>query len=245
MGISLTRAFACAIALGCLAGCASPQMAVGSIPNTGGVPFTSASSPDAPPLSSAMPASLAAAQPPAGFVSFCMRFQDQCLPSANPANSVQLTSLNWTILKDVNDYVNRSIAPEDDLEHYGRAEYWTIPTDGRGDCDDYAVTKRKILIAAGIPELALRIAVVLTPDGSRHAVLTVATDKGDYVLDNLRGDIRSWASAQYTWIERQSPTSAWGWVALDTHSDMTATAATGAISSPASSDAGDKRIGTQ
>ena len=50
----------------------------------------------------------------------------------------------------------------DDQRHYGRAEYWNIPTDGYGDCEDYALTKRRDLIAAGFPAQALRIAVVLT-----------------------------------------------------------------------------------
>jgi len=69
---------------------------------------------------------------------------------------------------------------------------WTIPTDGYGNCKDYALAKRKDLAAAGFPILALRMAIVITPREKRHAVLTVATDKGDFVLDNLENDIVAW-----------------------------------------------------
>ena len=128
----------------------------------------------------------------------------------------------WQILEKTNSAVNDAIWPEDDEKHYGRAEYWTIPTDGYGDCEDYALTKRRDLIAAGIPEPALRVAVVLTPGDERHAVLTVATDKGDFVLDNLRNDVVSWDTTGYRWIERQDPMRALGWVWLGPEASLLA-----------------------
>ncbi len=112
----------------------------------------------------------------------------------------------------------------DDKRHYARAEYWNIPTDGLGDCEDYALTKRQALMAAGFAEPALRIALVMTARGERHAVLTIATDRGDYVLDNLTGAILNWDKTDYEWLARQDPNQAWGWVALD--------GAAGAPSSP-------------
>lgn len=161
-----------------------------------------------------MPAGVASATVPSGFISFCMRFADQCAtPTANQ-NSVALSEDNWLVLNDVNAQINASISPEDDKDHYGRAEYWTIPADGRGDCEDYALAKRQALIKAGLPELALRMAVVLTSEGERHAVLTVTTDQGDYVLDNLTFEIRPWFKSGLTWIARQDSTNPWNWVAL-------------------------------
>ena len=120
----------------------------------------------------------------------------------------------WKTLSRINRKVNDSIWPEDDLKHYGRAEYWTIPTDGYGDCDDYAVTKRKELLDAGFPVSALRLAVVYSPRTERHAVLTVTTDKGDLVLDNMAETIVSWNATGYTWIERQAATDPMKWVSL-------------------------------
>jgi predicted transglutaminase-like cysteine proteinase len=119
------------------------------------------------------------------------------------------------MLQRVNSSVNDAIWPEEDERHYGRAEFWTIPTDGYGDCEDYALTKRKALIDAGLSASALRIAVVVTPHDARHAVLTVATDRGDFVLDNLRNDVVAWNATGFAWVERQDPNRAMGWVSLE------------------------------
>lgn len=118
---------------------------------------------------------------------------------------------NWQLLQAVNHNVNDSMWPETDQAHYGRAEYWTIPTDGYGDCEDYALTKRKQLSDLGLPSAALRLAVVYSPQSLTHAVLTVATDRGDFVLDNLSGDIRPWNALHYTWIEVQDAEDPMAW----------------------------------
>jgi predicted transglutaminase-like cysteine proteinase len=143
-----------------------------------------------------------------------------------------LAPAQWLALQEINEAVNRAIKPMDDLKHYGRVEYWNIPTDGFGDCEDYALTKRRDLMAAGFPASALRIAVVITWRNERHAVLTVATDRGDYVLDNLTRTIRSWDDTDYQWIERQDPNNAWGWVSLDKSKNpaLIASAAAGPVS---------------
>lgn len=183
------------LAAGLLAGCASQA-------------------PDPMPLASTMPTGNAPAPTPAGFISFCMRFATQCETAHGLATSVTLTDQAWRSLTRINRDVNDSIWPESDAEHYGRAEFWTIPTDGYGDCDDYAVTKRKALMDAGFPAPALRLAVVDAPGAGRHAVLTIATDKGDLVLDNLRNEIMPWNATGFTWIERQDASNPIKWVSL-------------------------------
>jgi predicted transglutaminase-like cysteine proteinase len=60
----------------------------------------------------------------------------------------------------------------------------------------------------------LRITVVLDRGVVRHAVLTVTTDHGDYVLDSLKDEILTAQKADYVWVERQDRTSPTGWVAL-------------------------------
>jgi predicted transglutaminase-like cysteine proteinase len=194
--------------------CAAPGGPVGAI-DPRGEQFQ-AYTPSAPGLMAAtpMPASNVAVAVPPGFISFCMRFPAQCQAPENGPHSVAIDAGSWLVLETVNQSVNRAIRPMDDQRHYGREEYWNIPTDGFGDCEDYALTKRHDLIAAGIPINALRVAIVLTRREERHAVLTVTTDHGDYVLDNLTDHIVSWEKSDYTWIERQDPTKAWGWVAL-------------------------------
>lgn len=176
-----------------------------------------------------IPYSFTPAPVPAGFISFCLRFAGQCDSKPGAATSVLLTDKTWQTLNRVNRTVNAAIWPEDDIVHYGRAEYWTIPTDGYGDCDDYAVTKRKDLIDAGFPAPALRLAVVDTPRDVRHAVLTVSTDKGDYVLDSLRNDILPWNATGYTWIERQDARRPLAWVSLRPAAPTTTVASVGAV----------------
>jgi predicted transglutaminase-like cysteine proteinase len=162
---------------------------------------------------------------PPGFVSFCMRFSSQCQVSENQPEIAILTPQNWGLLGQVNERVNASIWPEDDERHYGRGEFWTIPTDGYGDCEDFALTKRKTLIDAGLPGRALRIGIVVTTRDARHAVLTVVTDKGDYVLDSLTDDVVPWNQAGYRWLERQDGSNVTQWVALDAAPTQLATAA--------------------
>lgn len=151
---------------------------------------------------------------PNGFISFCIRNPGQCVAPADQAQTVQLDQHLWQMLVDVNEKVNREVTNEDDKTHFGRAEYWTIATDGYGDCEDFALTKRKQLIDAGLPEKALRVAIVKTWRGELHAVLTVATDHGDYVLDSRTWDILPWDRAEYVWISRQDANDPMGWVSL-------------------------------
>jgi predicted transglutaminase-like cysteine proteinase len=148
---------------------------------------------------------------PAGFIAFCLRTPDQCAEPKDGLKTIALTPLTWELLQHVNQTENEDIRQVDDEAHYGRADYWTVVTDGYGDCEDIALTKRKDLIDAGIPIGALRIAVVRTPELARHAVLTVSTDHGDFVLDSRSGDVKGWSEVPYIWIERQDANQAWAW----------------------------------
>jgi predicted transglutaminase-like cysteine proteinase len=172
-----------------------------------------------------MPSGMPQNDPPPGFVSFCMRFEDQCSATSSEPASIALNGQVWSELSAVNRSVNESIVPLDDQRHFDRAEYWTIPTDGYGNCHDYAVTKRKQLADLGLPMKALRIAIVVTPRNERHAVLTVATDRGDYVLDNLSDNIVAWNQTRYQWIARQGSQGDWSWVSLEPSSIQVATVA--------------------
>ena len=164
--------------------------------------------------STSMPEGTPTESAPPGFVSFCYRFADQCAASPNDATVVHLDVASQAILNRVNYSVNRAIVPEDDQRHYGRAEYWDIPADGFGNDKDYALTKRRDLINAGLSERALRIAIVITRQNARHSVLTVVTDRGDIVLDNLTDEIKPWDQAGYQWIARQDSGGELGWVTL-------------------------------
>ncbi len=45
---------------------------------------------------------------------------------------------------------------------------------------------------------------VLRRGGAGHAVLTVKTDQGKFILDNLRDDIRLWSDTGFRFVKRQA-----------------------------------------
>jgi predicted transglutaminase-like cysteine proteinase len=89
-----------------------------------------------------------------------------------------------------------------------------LPTDGIGDCEDYQLLKRKLLVEAGLPRRAMRMTVVIDDIGEGHAVLTVRTDAGDLILDNKVDAVMSWHEVNYEFIKRESSRLA-GWLFLE------------------------------
>jgi predicted transglutaminase-like cysteine proteinase len=136
------------------------------------------------------------------------------------AAALHYTPALWSHLEVVNAEINARIKPRTDMEAFGVNDYWTLPLEGdgrgEGNCKHYALEKRRVLTEAGMSEDALSLAIVRTPQGETHAVLIVATDRGDYVLDNLTPDIRGWRQAGYTWLSRQTPGSPLRWAAVAT-----------------------------
>ena len=61
-----------------------------------------------------------------------------------------------------------------------------------------------MLIESGWPREALLITVVRDKKGDGHAVLTVKTDKGEFILDNQNEDILPWSETGYRFVKRQS-----------------------------------------
>ena len=106
-------------------------------------------------------------------------------------------------------------------------ERWSYPDDGYGDCEDYALLKRRILIEAGWPREALLLTLVRGADGEGHTVLTVTTDKGDYVLDNQNENVVAWTETGYRFVKRQSQSDPNVWVSLGDSRPAVATASAG------------------
>jgi len=152
--------------------------------------------------------------PPIGFVEFCQRSPENCQADGSRQRRIAMPEDKWLLVRMVNAFVNGAIAPVTDETLYGTPEYWTIPTDA-GDCEDVVLLKKKILMSKGIPEEALRITVVLDEHGEGHAVLTLTTQAGDYILDNRRNEIRAWADTGYTMLKRQSAQDPRKWVSLE------------------------------
>lgn len=153
------------------------------------------------------------ALPPFGFVDFCERVPSECVAVGSSDVRIDASPQRMAELDEVNRAVNRRIQPVTDYDLYGVQEYWTLPVD-RGDCEDYVLLKRQILIKRGWPSGALLITVVRDEHGDGHAVLTARTAQGDYVLDNKVSNIRLWHQTGYRFIMRQSYVDPKMWMSL-------------------------------
>jgi len=151
--------------------------------------------------------------PPMGYVAFCGRGEDECKFAGGKAVPLTLTSENWDQIEQVNKYTNTKIRPATDMELYHVPDYWTYPVTA-GDCEDYALLKKRYLVGMGFSPSQLLMTVVLDENHEGHAVLTVVTNKGDYVLDNRRNEILRWDDTGYTFLKRQSQPQANQWVTL-------------------------------
>jgi predicted transglutaminase-like cysteine proteinase len=166
------------------------------------------------------------AQPPHGFVRFCEANSEECAADHGQESRFDASAERLKELDEVNRTVNREIAPATDLEVYGVNEYWTLPRT-RGDCEDYALLKRRNLIKLGWPVSSVLMTVVRDEKGEGHAVLTARTVQGDFILDNKIEDVRQWNKAPYQFVMRQSYLNPKVWVALDTRQGPLATALSG------------------
>lgn len=153
------------------------------------------------------------ALPPIGFVRFCASNPEDCRPAGGKPNRLAMPPERWNLLYQVNNFVNDTIVPVSDQDLYGEPEYWTYPTDA-GDCEDYLLLKKRYLEGLGFPPESLLITVVLDERKEGHAVLTVTTANGDFILDNRRNDILRWSDVDYVFLKRQSPQDPRQWVAL-------------------------------
>jgi predicted transglutaminase-like cysteine proteinase len=153
-------------------------------------------------------------RPPIGWIEFCTRQPGECAGATTAPRDLSLSREAWMDLVRVNKWVNKTIKPQTDLEHWGVVERWSYPDDGYGDCEDYVLLKRRILVQAGWPREALLVTVVRDNKDKTHAVLTVTTDKGDYILDNQNEDIVLWWETGYRFVKRQSQSSPNVWVSL-------------------------------
>ena len=145
------------------------------------------------------------ASTPYGWMDFCGRQPQECDQPALPPEDLALTAKTWKLLVRINAEVNAAIVPISNLDHWGTmADHWDYPTDGKGDCKIYALEKRRRLLALGVPRQALLMTIVRDREAKGHTILTLRTNKGDLVLDNLTDDVVSWDATGYRFVKRQS-----------------------------------------
>ena len=155
---------------------------------------------------------------PIGHYQFCQKNRRECSSIRN-ANPAKVTAVGWRVIRDVNASVNRAIRPVTDRELFGRDELWTYPN-GAGDCEDFVLLKRKKLMERGFAAADLLITVVRKPDGEGHAVLTVRSSEGDFILDNLENEVKLWSETPYRYLKRQASVHAGRWVSIENGDTM-------------------------
>ncbi|WP_460929225.1 transglutaminase-like cysteine peptidase [Shinella zoogloeoides] len=150
---------------------------------------------------------------PIGHYEFCQTHKSECRPGARTAPA-KVTEFGWSVVREINARVNRDITPMTDKELYGKDEVWAYP-DNAGDCEDFVLLKRRMLMQKGFAAGDLLITVVRKPDGEGHAVLTLRTTQGDYILDNLNNDVKLWTKTPYRYLKRQASFHAGRWVSIE------------------------------
>ena len=152
---------------------------------------------------------------PYGWADFCTRRPEECRVDVLDPTDVEMSPRVMRTLAGVNSDVNEEIEPVTNLDHWGTVlDHWDYPTDGKGDCKIYALWKRKQLLDLGFPRQALLMTIVRDQEGNGHTVLTVKTNRGDYILDNMVGEIRLWDETGYKFVKRQSQSDPNVWVSV-------------------------------
>lgn len=147
---------------------------------------------------------------PGGAAGLCATYGWAC---AQGTSAKPLGAAEMEMIAKINRQANARIHPVSDMAQYHVAEKWTLPTARGGDCEDYALYKKKALIEAGISPDRLLLASVLDTHRGSHAVLVLRTDGADLVLDNMRGTIKRWDQTGYTFLRMQDPRNPQRWVA--------------------------------
>lgn len=163
------------------------------------------------------------AKPIGAWVKFCEQFAAECsVNTAEPA-AIELTPQIWNTIVAVNRRVNNRVKPITDKDHWGLLDRWEFPDDGMGDCEDFQLLKRRLLVERGLPRRAMRMTVVIDELGEGHAVLTIRTDRGNYILDNKTSAILPEDQTGYVFVKRESQDIV-GWVSLGGRNSPTTTA---------------------
>ncbi|MBM7046429.1 transglutaminase-like cysteine peptidase [Rhizobium lusitanum] len=163
---------------------------------------------------------IADASAPIGWTGLCAAQPAECAPSQKSEEFITIDRERRAQLQQINSLVNHEIQGIGDNDHYGIYKlgiinWWTYPDDGAGNCNDYVLLKKKLLVEAGWPRSALLLTVVLDTHNEGHLVLMARTNDGDLILDNLTDAIKTWGGTGYTFIKRQSADNPNSWVRLE------------------------------
>ena len=145
--------------------------------------------------------------PPSQYAAFCAREPHACALSGEPVIAFQAAR---PLLERINRQVNHEITLVPDEPGERGEECWEFPAKDEGDCEDFALEKRRRLVAEGVPSAALTMAIVHHEvQFFPHAILLAETTGGTWVLDNLSDEIVCWDAVPYRYERRERPDGTW------------------------------------
>jgi predicted transglutaminase-like cysteine proteinase len=153
------------------------------------------------------------ARAPYAWSDLCRRSPAECRVDVKEPERAEMTPKLWKAMITLNARINREIEAITDEDHWGVVDRWDLPEDGKGDCEDFALLKRKRLAEIGVPRRAMLMTVVIDEENAGHAVLMIRTDRGDFILDNKRNAVLPWSQTGYVYVKRESQVRT-GWTSL-------------------------------
>jgi predicted transglutaminase-like cysteine proteinase len=147
--------------------------------------------------------------PPFGHTHFCLLYPIECRQTPS-RREFRVTREKLDELEAVNNSVNQEIQPAE--RQPDGNDRWLIDPPS-GDCTDYAVTKRHVLLQKGWPAERLLLAEVELANGEHHLILLVRTTTTAWVLDNLRSDVPeiNQVRGDYIWVKIETPENPKSW----------------------------------
>ena len=147
--------------------------------------------------------------PPYGAVKLCDRYLELCDGSSRLEKTVMENTL--ALAARINAEINARYPQRSDMERFGQDDFWAPVDSMGGDCEDFALRKKRELLDHGVPFSRLRIATVLDSELRPHAVLLIRINGTDFVLDNMVDDIVDWRATAYTFVRVEDPTVRGQW----------------------------------
>ena len=147
-------------------------------------------------------------EPPENYSIFCLQYAGAC--DLEGARMVVWSAVERARVALINAQVNQEIEFVSDWDFNGVDDVWDYPLNCQGDCEDFALEKRRRLVENGFPSASLTMAIAFHEmQYFPHAVLLVETSKGTWVLDNLYETVLCWDAVPYIFTHREQPDGQW------------------------------------
>lgn len=142
------------------------------------------------------------------YADFCSRNPREC--DAFGKSVISFNEFPRELFILINQEVDADIKFAEDREEYNKEDYWDFPVNGRGDCEDIALEKRRRLASLGIPRAALRLIVGQHKRSLySHAILSIETTEGTFILLENLSYLPLWHQIEYNLEMRERSDGNW------------------------------------